>query len=64
LCKIGKKYSIQQIALHPVRVDAVRHFTKGNEELKMLNELIKNRSIKEVFHNGKKFYAMADELQT
>lgn len=62
--KIRKKYFIQQIALHPVGVDAVSHYIKGNDELKMLNELIENRSIKEVIYNGKMFYAIADEQQT
>jgi wyosine [tRNA(Phe)-imidazoG37] synthetase (radical SAM superfamily) len=52
------------LALHPVSVDAVKYFIKDNEGLKTLNDLIENRSIKEVIHNGKIFYAIADEQQT
>lgn len=52
------------LSLHPVGEDAVKHFIKGNGELKILNGLIGDRSIKEIIHNGKKFYAIADELQT
>ncbi|MFH1195814.1 MAG: radical SAM protein [bacterium] len=49
------------LALHPVGVDAVKQFVKGNGELKKLNELIENHFIKEVVHNNKKFYAISDE---
>lgn len=49
------------LALHPVSVDAVKHFIKGNGESKILNNLIENFSIKEVMHNGKNFYALTDK---
>ncbi|MBZ0201096.1 MAG: radical SAM protein [Ignavibacteriaceae bacterium] len=45
------------LALHPVSKDAVKNFAKGNEALKKLDYLIENRIIKEIDHQGKKYFA-------
>lgn len=52
------------LSLHPVGVDAVKQFTKGNGEMKIINKLIVEDSIKEIIHNNKRFYAIGDEIQT
>ncbi|MHB8871537.1 MAG: radical SAM protein [Candidatus Doudnabacteria bacterium] len=52
------------LAIHPVGVDAVKHFIKGNKELKILNQLIENHSIKEIIYNSKKFYTLTEDQQT
>jgi wyosine [tRNA(Phe)-imidazoG37] synthetase (radical SAM superfamily) len=44
------------LALHPVGVDAVKHFIKGNGHLKLLNDLIEDQTIKEIDYNGIKYY--------
>jgi len=51
------------LSLHPIGVDAVKHFIKGNGELKKLNELIENQIIKEVGFNGKNYFMMVDAPQ-
>jgi wyosine [tRNA(Phe)-imidazoG37] synthetase (radical SAM superfamily) len=44
------------LSIHPVGVDAVKHFIKGNGNFKLLNEMIENQIIKEIDYNGIKFY--------
>ena len=51
------------LSIHPIRVDAVKHFIKGNGELKKLNELVKNQIIKETEFNGKNYFMMVDAPQ-
>lgn len=49
------------LSLHPVGVDAVKSFVKGNGELKTLNDLINNDDIEEVIFNGKAFYKLKND---
>jgi wyosine [tRNA(Phe)-imidazoG37] synthetase (radical SAM superfamily) len=44
------------LSLHPVGVEAVRNFIKGNGELKTLNNMIANNIIKEIDFSGKKYF--------
>jgi wyosine [tRNA(Phe)-imidazoG37] synthetase (radical SAM superfamily) len=45
------------LSLHQVSVDAVKHFVKGNIEMKILNDFIAKRMIKEIDFRGRKFFA-------
>lgn len=49
------------LSLHPVGVDAVKRFVKGNGELKTLNDLINNNDIEEVIFNGKAFFKLKND---
>ena len=51
------------LSLHPIGVDAVKHFIKGNGDLKKLNEIIENQIIKKIDFNGKNYYMMVDAPQ-
>jgi hypothetical protein len=51
------------LSIHPISVDAVKHFVKGNGELKKLNELLENQIIKETDFNGKNYFMMVDAAQ-
>jgi hypothetical protein len=54
------------LALHPVRVDAVKGFIKDNNDLNILDGLIGSSTIKEISFRGKHFYKenIANNLNT
>jgi len=51
------------LSIHPVGVDAVKHFIKGNGELKKLNRLVDDRIIREFDFNGKHYFMKVDTPQ-
>ena len=46
------------LSIHPVNVDAVKHFIKGNGEEKILNDLIEKQMIKVIEYRGKKYFTI------
>lgn len=52
------------LELHPVNEEAVKTFALANSKLEKLTELIENKIIKHLDHNGKTFYAIDESLQT
>ncbi|MFA7290046.1 MAG: radical SAM protein [Melioribacteraceae bacterium] len=49
--------------LHPIKEEAVNRFVKGNEELRILNQLLENSSIKKIEYNKKYFYSLTDDYR-
>ena len=45
------------LSVHPVGVDAINNFINKDDDVKKVDEMIRNNIIKEVIHNGKRFYA-------
>ena len=51
------------LEMHPVNETAVKTFALANTKINKLNELIELRLIKQLEHNGKKYYALDESLQ-
>ena len=51
------------LELHPVNETAVRTFALANTKINKLNELIGLKLIKQLEHNGKKYYALDESRQ-
>lgn len=52
------------LEIHPVNETAVKTFALANSKLEKLTELIENKIIKHLDHNGKTFYAIGESLKT
>jgi len=51
------------LEMHPVNEIAVNTFARANTKINKLNELIELKLIKQLEHNGKKYYALDESLQ-
>jgi wyosine [tRNA(Phe)-imidazoG37] synthetase (radical SAM superfamily) len=51
------------LEMHPVNETAVNTFARANTKINKLNELIELKLIKQLEHNGKKYYALDESLQ-
>ncbi len=50
------------LEMHPVNETAVKTFALANTKINKLNELIELRLIKQLEHNGKKYYALDESM--
>jgi wyosine [tRNA(Phe)-imidazoG37] synthetase (radical SAM superfamily) len=51
------------LEMHPVNETAVKTFALANTKINKLNELIELKLIKQLEHNGKKYYVLDESLQ-
>jgi wyosine [tRNA(Phe)-imidazoG37] synthetase (radical SAM superfamily) len=51
------------LEMHPVNETAVKSFALANTKINKLNELIELKLIKQLEHNGKKYYALDESLR-
>ena len=51
------------LEMHPVNETAVKTFALANSKIDKLNELIQLKLIKQLEHNGKKYYSLNEALQ-